>query len=176
MEHLLLGGVSPGDELHVVHEEDVGGAVLVPELLVLAGADVSDEFVGEVLPADVDDLIVRVILVDGVGNGVEQVGFAQTGFPVDEEGVVILRRVLCHCQGGGVGQLVGVAHHEAFEGVFLGAWQKTGRGLGFLELGFPLLPQDHHVQVGGEQVVQGPFDVLCVPGYEDIPLELRGHG
>ena len=41
VEHLLLGGVPPGDELHVVHEEDVGGAVLVPELLVLAGADVS---------------------------------------------------------------------------------------------------------------------------------------
>ena len=69
-----------------------------------------------------------------------RMGFAQTGFPVDEEGVVILRRVLCHRQGGGVGQLVGVAHHEAFEGVFLGAWQKTGGGLGFLELGFPLLP------------------------------------
>ena len=27
--------------------------------------------------------------MDGVGDGVEQMGFAQAGFPVDEEGVVI---------------------------------------------------------------------------------------
>ena len=87
MEHLTPGWSPADDELHVVHEEDVGGAVLIPEFLVLAGADVSDELVGKILPPDVDDLVVGVVLVDGVGDGVEQVGLAQTRLPVDEEGL-----------------------------------------------------------------------------------------
>ena len=112
--------------------------------------------------------------VDGVGDGVEQVGLAQAGLPVDEQGVVVLRRVLGHRQGGGVGQLVGVAHHEALEGVFLRSRQKPGDLLGILVLGLLLLLQDHHVDLGGEELEEGFLDLLPIPVVEDPLLKLRG--
>ena len=76
MEHLLLAALPAGDELHVVHEEHVGRPVLLPELLVPALPDGLDELVGEGVPLDVDHPVLRVVLVDGVGDGVEQVGLA----------------------------------------------------------------------------------------------------
>ena len=160
MEHLLLGGVPPGDELHVVHEEHVCRAVLGPELLVLPGPDVPDELIGKVLTSDIDDLIVRVIFMDGVGDGIQQVGLAQAGLAVDEERVVVLCRMLGHSQGRCVGQLVGVAHHEALKGILLRSRQEAGGGFFLGVFVFFVLAQDHHVQVLGEQVVQGLFDVL----------------
>ncbi len=47
MEHLLLGALLAGDELYVVHEEDIRRPVFVPELLVLACPNVLDELVGK---------------------------------------------------------------------------------------------------------------------------------
>ena len=87
MEHLLLGGSPSGHELHVIHEEDVGGAVLVPELLVASLPNGLDQLVGEGIPFYVDHRQAGFVLMDRVGDGVEQVGLAQTGLPVDVEGV-----------------------------------------------------------------------------------------
>ena len=123
-------------------------------------------------PPDVNDLVVRMVFVDGVGDGVEQMGLAQAGLPVDEQGVVVLRRVLGYRQGGGVGQLVGVAHHEALEGVFLRSRQKPGDLLGILVLGLLLLLQDHHVDLGGEELEEGFLDLLPIPVVEDPLLKL----
>ena len=59
-----------------------------------------------------------------------------------------------------MGQLVGVAHHEALKGVFLRSRQEAGGGFFLGVFVFFVLAQDHHVQVLGEQVIQGLFDVL----------------
>lgn len=175
MEHLLLGGVPAGDELDVVHEEDIRRPVFVPELLVLACPNVPDELVGKVLSPDVDNFIVWMIFMDGVGDGVEQMGFAQAGFPVDEEGVVIFRRMLRHRQGGGVGQFVGVAHHEPFKGVLLRPRQKAGDRLPFAILLLLLLAENHHLQLRGEEIIEGLLDIPYIPGGHDFPLKVRGH-
>ena len=89
MEHLLLGGVPAGDELDVVHEEDIRRPVFVPELLVLVLPDGLDQFIGEVVALDVGDTGMAVVLPCHMGDGVEQVGLAQARVPVDEQGVIV---------------------------------------------------------------------------------------
>ena len=85
MEHLLLGGLAAGDELHVVHEEYVRRAVLLPKFGVAPFTDGLDELVGEGVALNIDDPVVRVVLVDLVGDGVQQVGLAQAGLAVDKQ-------------------------------------------------------------------------------------------
>ena len=79
--------------MNVVHEKEVGVAVFFPEFLVAAFPDGLDEFVGKGVTFDVDDAELGVSDVDFVGDCVEQVGFAQAGFSIDEEGVVALSGV-----------------------------------------------------------------------------------
>ncbi len=62
--------------------------------------------------------------MDLVGDGVQQVGLAQAGLAVDEQGVVGLGGPLGHRLGRRVGEFVGRAHHEPLKGVLLGARQK----------------------------------------------------
>ena len=62
VEHLLLSGVPVGDELHVVHEEHVGAPVFFPEFGVAALSNGLDQLIGEGVPLDVDNLVIRVVL------------------------------------------------------------------------------------------------------------------
>ena len=62
-----------------------------------------DQLVGEGVPLDVHHFVVGELVVDGVGNGIEQVGLAQAGLPVDEQGVIRL-------DGGGIAEIHGVRH------------------------------------------------------------------
>jgi hypothetical protein len=116
-----------------------------------------------------------VVVVDGVGDGVEQVGLAQPGFSVDEQGVVVLGGVVGHGPGGGVGKLVGRAHHKALEGIFLGAGQEI---VVFFLTGPALLhfagAQHQYVEFGGEQLVQGLFHRAQIAGGDDVLFEVGG--
>ena len=125
--------------------------------------------------------------MDLVGDGVEEMGFAQAGLAVDEQGVVSLGGLLGHRQGGGVGKLVGGAHHEALEGVLLGAREEDVIHLLFaVALQLPL-PQHHDLKVGRKELVERLLDGGQVAGVDDVPLEvgwgvehepvgLQGHG
>ena len=132
-----------------------------------------DELVGEGVSLDVDDAVVGVLPVNLMGDGVHEVGLAQTGFSPDEQGVVPGARRLGHGPGSGVGELVGGAHHKAVEGVVLAAGEKTGIGLG---VGAPLLVLlVHHLdlKVGGEELMQGLLNGGDITGGDDSPLEFR---
>ena len=120
MKHLLLGGLAAGNELHVVHEEYIRRAVLLPEFGVAPLTDGLDELVGEGVALNIDDPVVRVVLVDLVGDGVQQVGLAQAGLAVDKQGVVGLGGPLGYRLGRRVGEFVGRAHHEPLKGVLEG--------------------------------------------------------
>ena len=155
VEHLLLGGLPAGDELHVVHQEHVRGAVLLPELGVATFPDGLDELVGEGVALDVD-------------------GLAQAGLAVDEQGVVGLGGVFGHRQGRRVGKFVGGTHHEPLKGILLGTGEKDVVGLTFPEILQLPLPQHHHLEVGGKELVQGLLDGGQIAGDDDVPLEVRG--
>ena len=175
MEELILHLLLAGHELHVVHQQQVRLPVLGPELVAPAGPDQLDELVDEVVALDVDDLGPGVVAADDVGDGVEQMGLAQARVPVDQQGVVVLGRVLRHGHGGGVGQLVGGAHHEGIKGELRGGKAVAlAVGLAAAELREVRIVQDLHFKVRGEDIVEGGFDVFHEQGFDVSLLEIVG--
>ena len=174
MEHLLLGRVPAGDELYVVHEEHVGPPVFFPKFGVAPLPNGLDQFIGEGISLDVDNFVIRVVFMDGVGDGVQKVGLAQAGLAVDKQWVITLSRIVGHRPGGGVSKFVGGAHHEALEGVLLGA----GEEVVFFRLLLILiqfsLGKNSHLHITGEQVPQGGLDFGDIAGGDDVPLEAGG--
>ena len=171
MEHLLLGGVPSGDELHVVHKKHVGAPVFLPEFLVASLPDGLDQLIGEGVPLDIDNAVGGKVFVHRVGDGVEQVGFAQTGFPIDEQGIIAFAGGVSHRPGGGMGKLVGGAHYKAFKRIILCPRQKAipcrllGKGIGLL------LSQYHYIKIGGKKLPQSLLYVGKVAFADNIPLK-----
>ena len=126
VEELLLRPLLARDELDVVDQEDVDGAVLGAELGDAVVADRVDELVGEALGREVEHAQARVEAGDLVADRVQQVGLAEADAAVDEERVVGLRRQLGDGLAGGLGELVGVADDEGVEGVARGETGRTG--------------------------------------------------
>ena len=158
MEELLLGAVLPGDELDVVHQQHVDGAVLLPEGGKAVEADGVDHLVDEAVGGDVEQVQALLTGLDVVTDGVHEVGLAQADSAVDEERVVGLAGDLRHRPRGGVGKLVGRAHHEAVEGVL----RIQGGGVALGSRSRPLggrcgvwgLLEDH-VHVGATELLKG---------------------
>ena len=94
VEELLLDPLLVLEELDVVDQQDVVGAVALLEPLDPLVAQRVDEVVHERLRGDVADGHVRGVLADVVRDRVQKVGLAEAGVPVDEERVVGLRRRL----------------------------------------------------------------------------------
>ncbi len=117
VEELLEDLLLPFEELDVVEQENVDGPVAVLERLHLLAADAVDELVEELLRAHVADQAAGGDLASLVPDGVEEVGLPQTRLAVDEQRVVLAVGLLPHRHGGGVGEAVGLAHHEVVEGV-----------------------------------------------------------
>ena len=130
VEELLLGGGLARDEVDIVDEQDVAGAVLVTELgHGLSGHGV-DHLVGEVLALDVDDPHVGDLLLQLVGDGVEKVSLTQTAGAVDEQGVVGLSGTVGHGDTGGVSELVGGTHDEVLKGILKVEGRHGGADIG----------------------------------------------
>ena len=79
VEKLLLRAVLAGDELDIVHEQQVGIAVFLAEVLRRARADGFDHLVDELLALDVGDLRAGVVVADGLPDGEQQVRLAEAG-------------------------------------------------------------------------------------------------
>ena len=133
-----------------------------------------DHLHGKVVALDVGDLFRRVVLLDELPDGLQQVGLAQAGVAVDEEGVVALAGVVRHADGGRVGELVRIADDEVVKGV---AGDLRGRVFA-LVFGLPfqdLVPAEHpQVEALRKEIAQGLFDHLPVARGDDVALELAG--
>ena len=154
MEELLEGLLLALEELHVVDQQHVDVPVAALEGVAGVGVHGVDELVEEGLGGDVTHPVGRVVVVHVAGDGLEQVGLAQAGVAVDEQGVPAPGRHLGHGLGGGVGEAVGPTDHEVLEGVagveldVAGGWGRVagaGRSTG------PAGPGGRH-RVGGEGV------------------------
>ena len=169
VEELLLRLLFAGDELHVVHQQQVRLTVLLPHLRSLTLPDSIHQLVGQVVALDVSDLGPGVVPADDVGDGIDQMGLAQAGVPVDQQGVVVLSRMLRHGDGGGISQLVGRAHHEGLECELRGSEPLTlaVRAV-ILELCVIQVVQNLHFKIRGENVVKGGLDVFHEPWYDSL--------
>ena len=70
MEEFFLGGFLAGDKLDIVDEEKVTFPVFAAEFHIFAAGDGGDQLVGEFVALDVDDVGLRVLPPDAVGDGV----------------------------------------------------------------------------------------------------------
>ena len=95
-----------------------------------------------------------------MGDGVEEVGLAQSRVAVNEEGIVVLAGSVSHRPGGGAGQLVGGAHHEGLEGE-LPALHQGGGLLLLLVLvaAQPFVVQETYRHIRGEDVLEPRLDI-----------------
>ena len=116
VEELLLESLFALHELDVVDEQDVAVAIAPLEGQGRRGPQGVDEVVHERLGGDVEDLAPGVVLGDVVPDGVEQVGLAEAGVAVDEQGVVGAPGCLGDGLGGRVGQAVRRGGDEGLEG------------------------------------------------------------
>ena len=105
-----------------------------------------------------------------------QMGFAKTGIAIDQKGVIILGRMLCHGHGSGVSQLVGGAHHEVLKGKF-----RVGKAVRLslrrgppLELQKPGVVQNSNLEVDGKDIPQGGLDVVQKEGLQVAPFKIAG--
>jgi hypothetical protein len=117
VEELLLGAFLAGDELDVIDQEEIDGAVLGAELGGSVVADRVDQLVREALRREIEQAERGVEASDLVADRVKEVGFAQADTPVDEERVIGLRGELGDGLARRLGELIGVADHEGIEGV-----------------------------------------------------------
>ena len=117
VEELFLHRLLALEEVDVVHEEEVGLAKAAAEIGGRAILNCGDELVGELLGADEGDAGVGLSFEDVVPDRLHQVGLAESGVAVDEEGVVDLAGGLGDGVGGGGGELVRLSDDEVVERV-----------------------------------------------------------
>lgn len=107
-----------------------------------------------------------------MGDGVEQMGLAQSGVAVDEQRVEVFRRFIRHGPCRRIGQLVLRPHHIRLEGEGVGIQQGAGLIRGHTVIGSQLLVvEDLHLQIGGEDVLQRRLDVLHETGLDGAFLK-----
>ena len=144
MEELLLGALLVGEELDVIDEQGIDAAVVTLELFNGVVLQRFHHVLHEPLGVHIDDFRIFFALLDGIANGVQQVGFTQTGTAIEEQRVVSATRIVRHLTGRRTGQLVGLTLDEILEGiVHVGVALVVRLGLGF-GLAFPALLQVIH--------------------------------
>ena len=116
MEELFLRALLVRQELDVVDQQHVQRLVIVLEAVDGVAPDGLDQVLHELVRRDVADDCSRFTLLDGVAHRLHQVGLAQAHAAVNEERVVGTAGAVGHLQGGGPGQVVGLAVHEGRKG------------------------------------------------------------
>lgn len=179
MEEFFLGGLLARDELDVVHQQQVGHAVLHPEVLGAAGADGRDQLVGELLTGDIHDDEVGVGALDLGLDGRQQMGLAEARAAVDEQRVV---------STGGVGRnslrrskrkLVGRAFDEVLEGEFIVALRGGGVRLVLLGqhhfVGRRAGDDEGNVHVKAQHCFEGLLEQAEITVRHDLADEVVAH-
>src|SRR5262249_60017856 len=115
----LAGGVLTGDKLDVVDEPEIHAAVGELELIGTRFPQRGDELGGEGLSGEIGDARRRVLLPEAVADGLEEVGFSESRFAVDEEWVIGAAGGGGDGAGGRMGEAIRAADDEAVEGVLL---------------------------------------------------------
>ena len=117
VEELLLGVLLALDELNVVHQDQIGGAVAIAEGLHAVLADGLDQVIGEGFGGDIGHPSPGVDFQPVMTNGLHQVGFAQAHTAADEQGVELPARCFGHSQSRRMGHPAVGADHKTAEHV-----------------------------------------------------------
>ena len=115
MEKLVLDLLLAGNELHVVHQQKISVAVLGTEFAAASRADQFNELVDEIVALDVDDICLWLADAHLMGNGIDQMGLAEAGVPVDKKRIVVIDRPVRYGARRSVGHFIRFAYDERFK-------------------------------------------------------------
>ena len=116
MEELFLGPFLAGKELDIIDEQGIYRAHTLLEGIdgvVLQGLD---HFGHEAFGMKIEHLVLGLMFGNKVADGVEQMGLAQAGAAIDEQGIIGLAGGFTDLHAGSPGQLIGFSLHIVFEG------------------------------------------------------------
>ena len=117
VEELFLRPFLAGEELDVVEQQRVDGAIAIAELLHPVVADRGDQLGDERVGRHVDDLHARVRVADLLADRLDQMRLAEAGAAVDEERVERAAGILGDRLRRRAGELVRFADDERLEPV-----------------------------------------------------------
>ena len=80
--------------MNIVDQKEVGIAIFIAKFKVFAASDGLNEFVRELVALDINDVIIGVLLLDAVGDGIEQMRLAEAGLAIDKQRVIRRRAFL----------------------------------------------------------------------------------
>ena len=126
MEEFLLRLLLTGNELDIVHQQQILALIFLAEFGGGAAADGLDQVVGEIHALYQHYTALGPQALGLPGDGVKQMGLAQSAVAIDEQRVEGAGWLLRHAAGGGVGHLVLRAHHIRLKGKRLAVGQRIG--------------------------------------------------
>ena len=171
MKKFLFGGALAADELDIVHQQKVGFAVFAAELHVFMLAQGRDQLVRKLLGGNVDDVEIRQILLNLVGDGIEQMRLAQTRWAVDKERVISRGWLVGDGQGRVVGKAVGGADHEGFKGELRIELVRALFAPAVIFVHFLLADHADLIILGG-QLLHGVLDIAEAAALNEVLAEL----
>ena len=164
VEEFLLGALLARQELDIVDEQHVRLTVLLPELLGGGRLHRRDDLVGEHFTVHIDDVEIRVVLLDLDLDGVEQMGLAQARRSVDEQRIVRPRRIRRDSLGRRIGKLVGGTLDEVLEGEIVpAAGQILLFQLGLFRLFLFFRGDEHKIDIKSQYRLEGILQHRGVP-------------
>ena len=117
VKKLNLRALLAGNELNIVHKEEINIAMFVSKFFGFSFFDGLHHLVGKIVAFDVGNLLFREAFFDGMADGPQQMGLTETGISVDKKGIVVFSRIFRNRNCGGVGELIGVADDKVVKGV-----------------------------------------------------------
>ena len=117
VKELFLGSVFTGEELHVVHKENINASVFLSKSYHSVVLDGADKLVDKILRRDIGDFHAGVFVENIVGNSMHQMSFAQTHTAVNKKGIIRFCRKVCNGKRGRMGKLVKRADDKVFKGI-----------------------------------------------------------
>lgn len=185
VEDFFEGFVLSGDVLDVIEEPDIDASLLPAEPLNLVVFEGGDKFLHKLRGGDVHDAVVRVTGENFICDGVKEVGFSESGGPVDEEGVEPGSGVIGDGFGASEGEAVGLTLDEVVEGQSLHRFEPGGfggaggcGGDGVIALAWSLAGREFELESDGSVEVSGELGLepLHVPLFHPIVNESPGGG
>ena len=170
VEEFILRTLLAGNKLNIVHEKQVSMAVFIAEFHIFALLQGGDQFVGELVAFDINDLGVGTLAVDLAGDGIEQMGLAETAGAIEKQGIVALMQSVGHRHRGGVGEAVGGAYHKAVKGVFF--IEEEGV-ISAGKVGFFLVAHHFHHHIAVEELLHGIHDIGGKAFCDHIPADVH---
>ena len=127
MEEFILRCFFSGEELYVIQQDQVGGAVGLPKIHQLLIFQAVDHVGIEGVHGDVQNMHACRGGAE-IADRLHQVGFSQACTAINEQGIVGLGGILRHRPGRSMGELVAFPDNEGVKGV--GGIERDGQAGG----------------------------------------------